>query len=257
MIVIGHSSPAFCHDLIDETAHRVADAGFDAWEIVGEGGHDPWVHRREFRNVLASHDLLVQLHAPLSDANLGSLVPEFWGQAVKTVERAMRGAAAIGARRVTVHPGNHTPLSRGHYSEMHEATRRALRRLDRAREEFGVDLLLENMAPGWAFETASLAQLRDLTRGTGLGICFDVGHAHVAKRIPEFVRAARKIGNVHIHDNRGDVDSHLVLGEGTLPWERTARGLVKGGYQGAVVIESHSHAEGRRSLHALRKVLRG
>jgi sugar phosphate isomerase/epimerase len=249
---IGLSSPAFCHEPIARTAARVAAGGFDAWEIVGEGEHDPWRHRRTFRDVLASYDFNIQLHAPLSDANLGSLVPEFWELSVRTVERSLRGAAAIGATVVTVHPGNHTPLSREHYAKLHAQAKKAVRRLDRLGQDLGLTLCLENMPTGWAFETESLQKLLDLTGGTEFRLCFDLGHAHVAKRLPEFERAARRFGDVHVHDNRGDYDAHLSLGEGSLPWRRSVDRLLKGGYKGVLVIESKSHDSGRASLERLR-----
>lgn len=253
---LGHSSPSFCHDPIETTAQAVEAAGFSVWEIVGEGRHEPWKHRREFREVLASRSLRVQLHAPLSDVNLGSLVPQAWTRSVETVEEALRGAAAIGVRRVTIHPGNHTPLSRGHYDALHEATRKALRRLDKTGADLGLELLLENMPTGWAFETDSLTKLLDLTKTTEFGICLDLGHAHVAKRLPEFERAARHIGNVHIHDNRGAFDEHLALDEGSVPWRRVVRALLRGGYPGTFVVESRNHASGRTSLHRLRRQLK-
>jgi sugar phosphate isomerase/epimerase len=253
---IGHSSPSFCHDPIASTMARVARDGFAVWEVVAEGGHDPWVHRKEFQRHQPSYDLELQVHAPLSDANLGSLVPTFWDLSVRTVERALQGARAIGATRATLHPGNHTPLSRGHYPQLHERARRAVRRLDRTGRDLGLELCLENMPTGWAFETDSVAKLLDLTRGTEFKLCFDLGHAHVAKRLPEFVKAARRIGNVHVHDNRGDFDAHLTLDQGTLPWRATVDGLLRAGYRGRWIVESRRHASGKGSLRRLRDYLK-
>jgi len=256
MNAIGHSSPAFCHDDIKTTMARVANDGFDVWEVVAEGGHDPWTHRTEFKEHLPSYDLKLQAHAPLSDANLGSLVPAFWDLSVRTVERALKGARAIGAERVTIHPGNHTPLSREHYADLHAQAKRAVRRLDRTGRDLGLTLCLENMPTGWAFETDSVEKLLDLTEGTGFHLCFDLAHAHVAKRLPEFVKAAKRIANVHVSDNRGDLDAHLTVGDGNLPWQETLGGLVRAGYRGTMVVESRAHASGVESLRRLRSFLK-
>lgn len=253
--VVGHSSPAFCHDAIEATARRVAAAGFDVWEVVGEGRHDPWTNRRALREAAASHGLRLQLHAPLSDVNLGSLVPHAWARSVRAVESALRGAAAVGIERATIHPGNHTPLSRGQYPKLHEASRRALRHVDRVGRDLGLELCLENMPTGWAFETDSVEKLEDLVQGTDFALCLDLGHAHVAKRLPEFERAARRIRNVHLHDNGGAVDEHLTLDEGTVPWRRVVRRLLRAGYRGPWVVESRSHASGAASLQRLRREL--
>lgn len=256
MNAIGNSSPAFCHDPIESTMAHVAKDGFTVWEIVGEGGHDPWKQRKEFQKHQPSYGLKLQLHAPLSDANLASLVDPFWELSLETVERALRGAHAIGVEVVTIHPGNHTPLSRGHYPKLHERARKAVRRLDRTGRELGLTLCLENMPTGWAFETDSVEKLLDLIRGTEFRLCFDLGHAHVGKRLQEFVKAGAKVGNVHVHDNKGDYDAHLTLDDGTLPWRKTLDGLLKMGYGGSLVVESRDRSSGKVSLRQIRGFLK-
>lgn len=251
MNAIGHSSPSFCHDSVADTMRRVAAAGFDVWEFVAEGRHDPRRHAGDFRDAAASYELTLQMHAPLSDCNLGSLIDDMWEYSVRRVEDTIRAAAKLGVTTVTVHPGNHSALSKGHYDVVHERTRKAVQRLDRLGQDLGVTLCLENVPVNWAFETESMRKLLDLIRGTEFRICFDLGHAHVARRLPEFERAASRIGNVHIHDNRGDFDAHLALDEGTLPWRRVVTRLLGRGYAGTFVVESRSHGSGRRSRQRL------
>lgn len=253
---IGHSSPSFCHDPVAKTAQQMAEAKFDVWEIVGEGLHSPQAHLKEFLAVLPSYSFQVQLHAPISDVNLGSLYPAAWELSLETVKASLIAAAQIGVTRATIHPGNHTPLSRDHYGKLHEASRKALRRLDDVGNEHGLELCLENMPTGWAFETDSLEKLLDLTQGTEFRLCLDLGHAHVAKRIDEFLGRPQAIRNVHIHDNKGDVDAHLTLGEGTVPWQDAARRLVSGGYAGPFIVESKNHTSGRASQARLQETLR-
>ena len=253
---IGQSSPAFCHLPIAETAERISQDKFQVWEIFGEGGHFLPLQEKVFSKVLPSHSFEPQLHAPISDNNIGSLNPRAWELAVATHEETFAAAARLGIERVTLHPGNHSPLSRGHYGKLHELTRQALRRLDTVALELGVTLCLENMALGWAFETVSMDQLLDLTQGTEISYCLDVGHAHISKRLPEFSSYAERLTNVHLHDNKGVMDDHLTLGEGEVPWKETVRTLVNGGYRGTFVIESRDFASGRASQALLSGELR-
>jgi sugar phosphate isomerase/epimerase len=62
-----------------------------------------------------------------------------------------------------------------------------------------------------------------------LKICFDIGHANNPKQsllekdsakafIDEF---GQKITHLHFHDNNGEVDEHLVPGEGNIDWQTT------------------------------------
>lgn len=253
---VGQSSPSYSHEPIRSVAERMAADGFDVWEIFGEGRHYLPEAEKEFAALLPSFGFRAQLHAPISDVNLGSLNPRAWDLALRTQEETFAAAARLGIERVTLHPGNHSPLSRGHYGRVHEQSRKAVRRLDTLALELGLTVCLENMALGWAFETVSMDQLLDLTQGTEMSCCLDIGHAHISKRLPEFLRFADRFGNVHIHDNKGVTDDHLTLGAGDVPWRSTVEQLVNGGYRGTFVIESRDFASGRESLGLLSAALR-
>ena len=52
------------------------------------------------------------------------------------------------------------------------------------------------------------------------GLCLDIGHAHCYSKDPvqQWAQALSPyIRHVHVHDNLGKKDSHLALGEGTIP----------------------------------------
>jgi sugar phosphate isomerase/epimerase len=90
--------------------------------------------------------------------------------------------------------------------------------------------------------------------GTGLGICLDAGHAHTSGNVDAWLERAPRFINVHLHDNRGERDEHLVLGEGTVPFE-SILGALRGVYKGTYVIESADLPQGVRSRDILRKML--
>lgn len=251
MVAVGHSSPSFCHDDPVQTLARCTEAGFDVWEVVGDGRHFLPEAHDALAEALPSYDVTLQLHAPIADVNIGSLNPRAWELSVATHEDSLRAAAELGIENVTVHPGNHSPLSRGHYDKVHAATRRAIQRLDAVAEEHGVSPNLENVPRNWAFETDRVERLVDLVDGTSFGLTFDMGHAHVADRWDEFFDVVDRIGNVHIHDNQGDNDDHLTLDEGTVPWREAVRRLRQGGYDDTFVVESQSHGSGAASRRLL------
>jgi sugar phosphate isomerase/epimerase len=253
MVAIGHSSPSFCHDDPAQTLEKCAEAGFDVWEIVGDGRHFLPEAAPAIKAAMPSYAVRLQLHAPIADVNLGSLNPRAWELSVRTVEESLQAAPALGIGIVTVHPGNHSPLSRGHYDKVHEATRRALRRLAPLAGDLGLSLLLENMTPSWAFETDSLGLLDDLIQGTGMGITFDLAHAHVADRVDEFLASAGRVRNVHVSDNKGRTDDHLPLGEGNVKWKKALDDLLTRGYSNTIVIESDGHESGAKSLALIDK----
>ena len=72
-----------------------------------------------------------------------------------------------------------------------------------------------------------------------LGICLDTGHAHVnGEDLAQVVHACRDIPlHIHIDDNRGDSDAHMIPGEGSINYEPFVQALQAIHYQGFVSAE--------------------
>jgi sugar phosphate isomerase/epimerase len=81
----------------------------------------------------------------------------------------------------------------------------------------GISLALENiMLP--ETRTGRLAALC-AEYDHGLGICLDTGHAHVdGGLIYELCGAGSRLTAMHVHDNHGAGDEHLVPGGGNIDW---------------------------------------
>lgn len=90
----------------------------------------------------------------------------------------------------------------------------------------GVTLLLENIdnevaTPDRLQEIVNMAHFDDV------GFCFDIGHAHFGLGVRASFNAMQdKIRSTHLHDNHGERDEHLWIGEGTIDWEE-AMGLLR------------------------------
>ena len=64
--------------------------------------------------------------------------------------------------------------------------------------------------------------LLDEVNSSRLKICLDIGHINVWSKVPvgEWVAVlGEDIRCMHIHDNKGDFDYHLVPGKGTINWQ--------------------------------------
>jgi sugar phosphate isomerase/epimerase len=74
--------------------------------------------------------------------------------------------------------------------------------------------------------------------GTDLGICMDVGHAHILGDAAEAIETASEyLTTTHIHDNRRQSDDHLVPFQGSINWAATVMALEKIGYDGVLMYE--------------------
>lgn len=83
----------------------------------------------------------------------------------------------------------------------------------------GVTILLEN-TPDDLGAPASLQQFIRETHLHDLRLCFDAGHAHMDGALEAGFEAMReRVAMVHVHDNHGEKDEHLLPNEGTVNWD--------------------------------------
>ena len=74
---------------------------------------------------------------------------------------------------------------------------------------------------------------------SNVGITLDVGHAVIAGHDPlDFVRLLfDDLFHIHLHDNHGETDEHLPLGQGTIDYVGIVQTLKQLNYQGAITLE--------------------
>jgi sugar phosphate isomerase/epimerase len=189
----------------------------------------------------------------MSDINIGSLNPRMREAALRELLSALGACRRLGMDVITVHPAFMTPLGFVSKDKVNETTKAGLRKLDAYSQELGVKVALENM-PRSPFSMATTPRdLLELIEGTDLGICLDVGHANTAGKLKEFVKLKKNIVNLHVHDNRGETDEHLPVGDGTVDFPWLIRSL--SGYKGRYVIESRGLEDAMISRDRLQALL--
>ena len=250
---IAVSSPSFSHVPVERMAPEIF-SHFSAWEIVAEHRHHLSRVRGYLREYLGSHDVELRVHAPLSDINVASFSDRVRQASLADVLETIRISGELGAKCVTVHPGLVSPTSSLDLDRVRELVREAAVELAKASEEHGVPVALENMPKIKWLIFREPEELLKVMEGTCLSLCFDAGHAHTAGNTDAWLELADRFINVHLHDNRGERDEHLVLGEGSVPFEKILKAL-KGKYRGTYVIESNDLPQGVRSRDVLKKWL--
>ena len=107
--------------------------------------------------------------------------------------------------------------------------------------------------PNWTLCT-NKDELVEAISGTDFKICFDIGHANLNNQIFEFMKVVDNFGNIHIHDNNGKRDQHLVIGDGTVPFQDFMGDIVSK-YNGNIIIESNNLEEGIESYSKLKTMI--
>ena len=207
---------------------------FNGWEITAEGSLRLPDIEKELGEYLESHEMLIQIHAPLSDINLAAASPLVHDAVIKEMVLAMKSASNLGVKVMTLHPGFRTPLYRK-ASQVRERTRDTLKILEREALDRNIRLALENMPLTFITVGREPWELEEMTEGLEIGWCFDVGHANTTGTIDAFLKEKKRFANIHIHDNMGKDDEHLPIGEGTVDWKKVLSELK--GYGGNFVLE--------------------
>jgi sugar phosphate isomerase/epimerase len=83
----------------------------------------------------------------------------------------------------------------------------------------GVTVLVENI-PNEIATPDRLQEIVNTAHFEDVGFCFDIGHAHFGEGVRQsFEIMQDKIRSTHLHDNHGERDEHLWIGEGTIDWD--------------------------------------
>jgi sugar phosphate isomerase/epimerase len=137
-------------------------------------------------------------------------------EAMDEIKRALEIAEQIPFRFLVQHLG----LGNESFSERKfEAAMTSIEHLRAFAKPLGVRILLENI-PNELSTPDKLVEFIHATRFDDLGVCFDLGHAHIMSSIPEaFEIVKSQIRSTHVHDNKKDKDSHLWPGEGSINWK--------------------------------------
>ncbi len=115
----------------------------------------------------------------------------------------------------------------------------ALEHLKTFASPLGVKLLIENLQNEMT-SPAHIVEVLQTGHFTNIGVCLDVGHAHLGEGVPATLAELKTyIRSTHLHDNLGDKDAHLWPGEGTINWTDTMAELKTAPQNPAAVLEIH------------------
>lgn len=161
-------------------------------------------------------------------------------------------AGRLGIRDMVIHSGQ-KPCMQVDVGESRELARRTLRAVGETARNVGVRLLLENT--GWHGHAilgapGDLLELAEAACPPDTGILLDTGHA-VLQHF-DVVDCARlwlpRLAQVHAHDNAGQFDEHLPLGEGVIDWSSLIGLLVGAGWDGVFMLELGTGDDASRRL---------
>ncbi len=222
----GVDYPLFAHNP-EEYAHTPHAC------VLGEDYRERAAQTKEWLDL---HGLVcVQTHAPFVGLSYNSPMnvscPEY-----ADIVRSIEYSSLIGAKQIVIHgikgkfTWDHTAFNIKYYKSFEPFAK-----------QFGIQIAVENL--GSVFYTPELfnAVLDGLDPEWFVGLV-DVGHvnAHSPGVSPDaFIRKVRpgRIKGLHLHDNDGGSDQHLMPYLGTIRWDYVMEALAEVGYDGDLTLE--------------------
>lgn len=232
-------------DCFRETPFRHFDLSFCAVTYPGsvwyESG-DGW--KREAEDCAKKADAygydFVQAHAPFlpySDYYTPDTRPAY----MRAICHSIEACAMLGIPHITVHgvfQYRNTP------EEFIKENLRFYRELGETAEKVGVDILIENFEDGdYGYYFRFGQEMRQFIEEAGvprLHACWDTGHANVrgSDQYRDILELGSHLRALHMQDNWGTADSHVIPMVGTTNFDQVLKGLTEIGYKGSFCFEA-------------------
>ncbi len=223
----------FGYDLpLTESFRKIKSVGFESVLLWwGEFAGD--LPLLEQPNCAARLGLRVEnAHAPFDGCN------DLWlpdqdgkGYADRLIQ-AISGCAATGVPTLVVHlTDGDRPIP------CHPIGIERLKPVVEAAVRYGVTLAFENLQ-----QLPHLERVLDTFCDPQVGFCYDSGHHHCCFPTHPFLeRYGNRLAALHLHDNDGSKDQHLLPYDGTFCWQNFADRLQQIGYTGDLTLEVQAY----------------
>ncbi|MGI6707380.1 MAG: sugar phosphate isomerase/epimerase family protein [Clostridia bacterium] len=223
----------------EEMVEQFAEKGWHELELSDEHGKvllergEPSSVGREFRRFAGDLGVFFpQGHLWLT-ANIAA---DNQREVLDHLKRWLDLFAAIGIRAAVLHPGRNPDCTA---QELLERRVKALHGLIGHIRGTDVIICLENLVSA-APEAEDLLEILEHVQRDRLAICLDTGHLNLSsKKQKDFIlKAGRHLKALHIADNDGSSDQHLMpYGRGNVPWDEVVQGLKAINYRGLWNLE--------------------
>lgn len=183
----------------------------------------------------------VQAHAP----NVNPLnFDEGWELGVQCTIRSIEVCGLLGIPNTVIHTGWADGLGKEEYFR---ENMRFLRRLFPAMEKNRVTVCIENSTRAnmgekyFFFSGQDMVEFLQYADHPLLAACWDTGHANIeGHQYEDLVALGKRLRALHINDNRGQCDEHIVPFMGTMNLGEVMNALIEIDYDGPFTFECDS-----------------
>ena len=245
---IGASTLAGIEYSLDETLEFIESLGIEYAELV---------HQFPSENIdidtLESYNLKYSIHSPFMDVNIATLQDKSRLNSIRQIKDSMDLANKINAEAVVVHPGLASFLAKKYFlDKVYNIANESIKEIGEYGDDLSVLTTIENMPTFDAMIYQNLEDLNELLVSLDMAMTLDIGHANHAGYSPEAMYFD-SIKHIHVHDNFGDDDAHLTLGEGSIQLNAIINDFEKNNYDGIYIIEVNDFDSIKKSYEYMKE----
>lgn len=243
---IGASTLATFNNSLDSSLEFIESLGIEYAELLHQ------YPTEEFDlDVLNSYNLKYTIHAPFMDVNIAALGSKSRQCSISQIKSSVDLANEIDASIVVVHPGLIPFLAREMPEEIYKIADKSIEEIGEYSKDLGVNTTIENMPAFESMIYQDMSRLNETLLKFDMSMTLDIGHANHSGIAPDEMYFDC-IKHIHAHDNFGDDDSHLPLGEGNIELKRIIDIFEDKKYDGIYMIEVNDKDSIKKSLEFLK-----
>lgn len=221
----------------NEEFEKIKEAGFTGVEIWAEQ-HSAG----KYLDYAKQHGLEIGMHLPFHDLNLATPYETIADHVMTANKQWIETLASYGGKHAVIHGGS--AMASEDTDHVYPKMISRLSELNTFAKDNNIELLFENLIPdGLSYMhifPSSVDEWKDVLDKTNTSACLDVGH--LAVQGDDFKETVDRLGHslqsIHLSDNDGQSDLHLLPGEGkNMVQDDPIDYLKKVNYDGPVVLE--------------------
>lgn len=245
---IGASTLAGIETTLEETLEFIENLGIDYAELVHQ-----FPSENIDADILESYNLKYSIHSPFMDVNIAALQDKSRLNSIKQIKDSIDLANKINAEAVVIHPGLAPFLANKYFlDKVYETANNSIKELGEYGRDLGVLATIENMPTFDGMLYNNMEDLHNLLTSLDMSMTLDIGHANHSGYSPDQM-IFDSIKHIHIHDNFGDEDAHLALGEGSIELKYIVNSLEEKNYDGIYIIEVNDYDSIKKSYEYMKK----
>lgn len=223
----------------DKSIELIRSSGFELISIGGRESHSRYHKpdgRERIREVCALHGVTIDsIHASFgSTVDISDPEEVLRRSASMEIAREIRACSDLGVKTLIMHISG---FKIDDISARMKQLRKSLDELLEIAEKEGVSLAAENL--GVSMAKILLKYALDMFDTPRLGLCFDNGHAELNREDYDILaHYSSRLYAVHLHDNDGSRDLHMLPFEGSCDLPNLAAQLNKAERLCPITVES-------------------